>query len=204
MFRFRTIGIYTISLTISIIVFCSIELISFGLKTFNQKSKLKAGFQVEQVMENLASSSTQEIIANSTQEEIEILKNEEQWSWYLEIPIINLKAPIEEGTTKEVMDIAIGHFEETQKNTGNIGLAAHNRGYEKNYFENLKNLKEGDEIYYYYQTNKRKYIVTDIGIIKDTDWSYLEETEENRITLITCVENQPEYRRYVQGIEEVE
>ena len=192
MFRFRTIGIYTISLTISIIVFCSIE------------SKLKAGFQVEQVMENLASSSTQEIIANSTQEEIEILKNEEQWSWYLEIPIINLKAPIEEGTTKEVMDIAIGHFEETQKNTGNIGLAAHNRGYEKNYFENLKNLKEGDEIYYYYQTNKRKYIVTDIGIIKDTDWSYLEETEENRITLITCVENQPEYRRYVQGIEEVE
>ena len=203
MFRFRTIGIYTISLTISIIVFCSIELISFGLKTFNQKSKLKAGFQVEQVMENLASSSTQEIIANSTQEEIEILKNEEQWSWYLEIPIINLKAPIEEGTTKEVMDIAIGHFEETQKNTGNIGLAAHNRGYEKNYFENLKNLKEGDEIYYYYQTNKRKYIVTDIGIIKDTDWSYLEETEENRITLITCVENQPEYRRYVQGIEEV-
>ena len=204
MFRFRTIGIYTISLTISIIVFCSIELILFGLKTFNQKSKLKAGFQVEQVMENLASSSTQEIIANSTQEEIEILKNEEQWSWYLEIPIINLKAPIEEGTTKEVMDIAIGHFEETQKNTGNIGLAAHNRGYEKNYFENLKNLKEGDEIYYYYQTNKRKYIVTDIGIIKDTDWSYLEETEENRITLITCVENQPEYRRYVQGIEEVE
>ena len=204
MFRFRTIGIYTISLTISIIVFCSIELISFGLKTFNQKSKLKAGFQVEQVMENLASSSTQEIIANSTQEEIEILKNEEQWSWYLEIPIINLKAPIEEGTAKEVMDIAIGHFEETQKNTGNIGLAAHNRGYEKNYFENLKNLKEGDEIYYYYQTNKRKYIVTDTGIIKDTDWSYLEETEENRITLITCVENQPEYRRYVQGIEEVE
>lgn len=204
MFRFRTIGIYTISLTISIIIFCSIELILFGLKTFNQKSKLKAGFQVEQVMENLASSSTQEIVANSTQEKMGILKNEEQWSWYLEIPIINLKAPIEEGTTKEVMDIAIGHFEETQKNTGNIGLAAHNRGYEKNYFEKLKQLKEGDEIYYYYQENKRKYVVTNTGIIKDTDWSYLEETEENKITLITCVENQPEYRRYVQGIEVVE
>ena len=204
MFRFRTIGIYTISFTISIIIFCSIELISFGLKTFNQKSKLKAGFQVEQVMENLASSSTQEIVANSTQEKMGILKNEEQWSWYLEIPIINLKAPIEEGTTKEVMDIAIGHFEETQKNTGNIGLAAHNRGYEKNYFEKLKQLKEGDEIYYYYQENKRKYVVTNTGIIKDTDWSYLEETEENKITLITCVENQPEYRRYVQGIEVVE
>lgn len=199
MFRFRTIGIYTISLTISIIVFCLVQLMLLGLKNFNQKSKLKAGFQVEQVMENLVSSSTQEITINSTQEGV--LKSEEEWSWYLEIPIINLKAPIQEGTTKEVMDIAIGHFEETQKNTGNVGLASHNRGYEKNYFENLKNLKEGDEIYYHYQENKRKYRVTEVGIIKDTDWSYLQETKENKITLITCVENQPEYRRFVQGIE---
>ena len=27
------------------------------------------------------------------------------------------------------------------------------------------------------------------------------KTEENRITLITCVENEPEYRRCIQGIE---
>ena len=30
---------------------------------------------------------------------------------------------------------------------GNVGLAAHNRGYKNNYFENLKQLKEGDKIY---------------------------------------------------------
>jgi sortase A len=102
------------------------------------------------------------------------------------------------------MNQAVGHFEDTSKNIGNIGLAAHNRGYDKNYFENLKNLKEGDVIYYTYEENKREYVVTKCCIIKDTDWTYLEETEENTITLITCVENQPEYRRCVQGTEKVQ
>ena len=99
------------------------------------------------------------------------------------------------------MDQAIGHFEETSKDIGNVGLAAHNRGYVKNYFENLKKIKEGDVIYYQYKNIKREYVVTNHFIIKDTDWTYLEETEDNIITLITCVENQPEYRRCVQGKE---
>ena len=38
-------------------------------------------------------------------------------------------------------------------------------------------------------------------IIDETDWSYLEETEDNRITLITCEENKKEYRRCIQAIE---
>ena len=41
-------------------------------------------------------------------------------------------------------------------------------------------------------------------IIKDTDWTNLEESDGNIITLITCVENQPEYRRCVQGKEKIE
>jgi LPXTG-site transpeptidase (sortase) family protein len=43
------------------------------------------------------------------------------------------------------------------------------------------------------------YEIDSIEIIKDTDWSYLEETDENKITLITCVENEPNYRRCVQA-----
>jgi len=38
-------------------------------------------------------------------------------------------------------------------------------------------------------------------VIEDTDWSYLQKTKENRITLITCVKNQPTKRLCVQGIE---
>jgi len=121
----------------------------------------------------------------------------------LEIPIIGLKADIKESTTKEIMNKYIAHFEETSKEYGNIGLAAHNRGYENNYFENLKQLKEGDIIIYTYKGRTKEYFVTKNTIIKDTDWTSLEDTKDNTITLITCVENQPEYRRCVQGKEKI-
>ena len=70
-----------------------------------------------------------------------------------------------------------------------------------NYFENLKDVKKGDEIKYKYDNFEKTYVVDIIEIIRNTDWSYLENSEENMITLITCVENQPEYRRCVQATE---
>ena len=125
-------------------------------------------------------------------------------NWYLKIPCINLQAEISEGTTKEIMNQFVGHFEESSKTEGIIGLAAHNRGYAVNYFENLKKLKIGDEIEYFYNNFNKKYIVEKHSIIKDTDWSWLEEKDKknkNYIVLITCVENEPEYRRCIQAIE---
>ena len=124
--------------------------------------------------------------------------------WKITIPKISLEAEISEGTRKEVMDKYVGHFEETSSKIGNIGLAAHNRGYSVNYFSDIKKLVEGDEIIYKYQDFEKTYLVTKNIIIKDEDWSYLEDTKDNRITLITCVENEPEYRRCIQGIEKEE
>ena len=37
--------------------------------------------------------------------------------------------------------------------------------------------------------------------IEDTDWSKLSKTEDNRITLITCVRNVPTKRYCVQAVE---
>ena len=37
----------------------------------------------------------------------------------------------------EVLNEFVGHFEETSKTIGNIGLAGHNRGYKNNYFEEI-------------------------------------------------------------------
>lgn len=129
--------------------------------------------------------------------------NEENINWQIEIPKISLKAPIEEGTTANILNQSVGHFVETQNVVGNIGLAAHNRGYPVNYFAKIKELSEGDEIIYTYGEIQRTYIVTQNIQISDIDWSYLENTEENKITLITCIENKPEYRRCVQGVEKV-
>ena len=47
---------------------------------------------------------------NKTQKNI--TKNNNNWS--IEIPKINLKAQIAEGTSKEIMDEYVGHFEETK------------------------------------------------------------------------------------------
>ena len=121
--------------------------------------------------------------------------------WEIEISKISLNAPILEGTTKEILSQSIGHFENTSKQTGNIGLAAHIRGHEVNYFKDLKLLQQGDEIIYKYNEFEKIYQVEKCRIIRDTEWEYLEATEENMLTLITYVENQPEYRRCIQAVE---
>lgn len=74
-------------------------------------------------------------------------------------------------------------------------------GYPVNYFGKIKELEIGDEIIYKTKNETKIYKVIISTIIKDTDWSYLQETKDNRITLITCVENRPTYRRCVQAIE---
>lgn len=121
--------------------------------------------------------------------------------WYLEIPKINLKALISEGTEDKVLCNYIGHFSNTGILNGNVGLAAHNRGYEKNFFKDLKELEINDEIIYSYKNNKIVYKVNKIEEINSDDWSLLNISRENKITLITCVENEPEKRLCVQGIE---
>ena len=77
----------------------------------------------------------------------------------------------------------VGHFENTNLLNGNVGLAAHNRGYPINYFARLKELEFGDEIIYKQGYETKKYVVNNITIIQDTNWSYLQDTEENTITL---------------------
>lgn len=119
--------------------------------------------------------------------------------WEIEIPKINLVAEINDGTDNETLNQYVGHFVQSGYLRGNISLAAHNRGYPVNYFSDIKNLENGDEIIYSFRDVKLKYIVYKNTIIKDTDIEVIENTRENMITLITCVENEPEYRRCVQG-----
>ena len=131
----------------------------------------------------------------------DVIKAYEKSKWRIEIPRLNLNVHILEGTTSDVLLKAVGHFESTSSWNGNVGLAAHNRGYNCNFFQNIKNLKEGDEIIYYTSQGKRVYKVTTNKIIQETNWDYLQKTEDNRITLITCEENRKTYRRCVQAIE---
>jgi len=124
--------------------------------------------------------------------------------WTLSINSINLFANISHGTDEEILNKYIGHFEETNIFNGNVGLAAHNRGYPVNYFENLDKIEIGDVIDYRIDDFVKIYKVGSINIIKDTDWTYLEKTNDDRLTLITCVRNKPNYRLCVQACKESE
>ncbi len=197
MFKYSSIYINILSFFISLIIFIFTQIFFTNYDTFMHKSSLKARFEVENVVQEAKEQvKTNEITKEKITENLD--------AWCLDIPKINLKANINEGTTKEVMENYIGHFEETTKENGNVGLAAHNRGYKNNYFQRIKELQEGDSIFYTYKGETKEYIVTKHVIIKDTDWTYLEETTRNTITLITCVENEPEYRRCIQGEEKIE
>lgn len=196
--------INVISFLISISIFFLSE---FFIFYFSEPGiKFQAEFsqgvvEQQEVQENVNHQNIQETVENIPNIVEDSLEKQKIGDWYIKIPAINLAANIEEGTSQEVMELYVGHFEETSKFVGNVGLAAHNRGYTYNYFERLKELKNGDEIEYGYHGQVKRYQVEKQMIIKDTDWTNLENTEENRITLITCVENEPSYRRCVFGRE---
>lgn len=72
-------------------------------------------------------------------------------------------------------------------------------GYPVNYFARLKELQIGDEIIYKTKNGTKYYSINIITIIEDIDWSYLQNSKEDKITLITCVENEPNKRRCIQA-----
>lgn len=116
----------------------------------------------------------------------------------LEIPSISFKDIVIEGTTQEALAQGIGLFEHSSILQGNVCLAGHNT---TRFFANLKNVKQGDIIKYSSCLGNREYEITTIKQIEETDWSMLEDTEDNRLTIITCVKNQPKFRLCVQATE---
>ena len=181
-------SINLISLILTILICFILNFLFFN----NQKNPIE---KISNIISNI------EIEKDNEKEESKI-PDVDLGDWYILIPSINLAAPIAEGTDNVILNTKVGHFTETSIEDGNIGLAAHNRGYEINFFQNLKKVKIDDEIIYAYKEYRKKYTINKIEIIKNTDWSYLEKSDENKITLITCVENEPEYRRCVQAVEE--
>ena len=118
---------------------------------------------------------------------------------YLIIPKIELKGPIKQGSSSLILRDYIGHIEETSLYDGNIGLAAHNRGNKYSFFANINQLEIGDDIYYDNVFGKSHYKVNQIKEIDEEDWSMLNDTGENKLTLITCIKNKRRLRLCVQS-----
>ena len=116
----------------------------------------------------------------------------------LKIPKIGLDIKVYEGENN--LSNGVGHFADTAVFTGNVAIAGHNRGV-NSYFGEIHNLKLGDEITYTTKLGTKKYAVTSVRKINAADFSFLRETSDNRLTLITCVKNEPNFRWCVQAKE---
>lgn len=148
---------------------------------------------------------TSEQLDNTEDVEQEVTEDdgfEEDLIGSLKIEKINLNGTVKEGSTNEILRDYIGHIEETAKYDGNVGLAAHNRGNKYSYFARINELEPGDEIVYTTKYGERKYIVDIKKEILETDWSKLEGTTDNRLTLITCIKNKVNQRLCVQAVQE--
>lgn len=187
---------------LSFFICCLIFLISFSISKFvsskfNSNSKIN-DITISQNIENIVNNEDTSKLNNNSS--ILNYENLNKYAWALKIPKIDLYAEISEGTDSQTLNKYIGHFEESKKESGNICLAAHNRGYDVNYFSRVKELEIGDEIYYFINENEYKYKIDEILVIYETDWTVIENTEEDRITLITCIENRDAYRLCVRGV----
>lgn len=120
---------------------------------------------------------------------------------FIIIPIIEVKAPIKEGTTSDILKYSVGHFSKTKLWNGNVTLASHNGGSYAHYFSRINELKNGEEIIYITNMGERRYQVIENKIIEETDTNILENTKENIITLITCVKGQKNKRQCIIGKE---
>ena len=118
----------------------------------------------------------------------------------LKIAKLGISVKVWEGESATSMAKGVGHYSSTSAWDGNVGLAGHNRGAKFN-IGTIKNLVAGDTITYTTMYGTRTYQVTSVKTITNTDWSYLQGTADNRITITTCLENHPESRVCVQAVE---
>ncbi len=185
-------GLKIFLITIPLIVITIIASIFIAKKTEVVNAK-------KVIVENIQVGDNTKLSEEDVVEQIIILNDDE--IGVLTIPDILLEnAPVKESTELSTLATAIGHFTNTNIYNGNVGLASHNGG-DGDYFKDLNKLKVGNEIYYQTRFGVKRYLVKTIKIIAEDDWSYLGETEDNRITLITCVNGKPNKRLCVQAIE---
>lgn len=118
----------------------------------------------------------------------------------VKIPSLGINMLVWEGETTQSMSKGLAHYSSTSGWDGNVGVCGHNRG-SKYVIGDIKDLKQGDIITYTTIYGTRTYQVVLVKVIANNDWSYLQYTSDNRITLTTCLANHPESRVVVQAVE---
>ncbi len=182
-----------ISIIIIVIIIAIISTF-FIIKYFADKK------QIDNVCEIYSDNNVQERLDTSTNNDnLKLQIDGETVIGVIKIDKIGFEGLIYEGTTLTTLDKGVGHFENSSYLNGNVCLAAHNSS---KYWAKLYTLENGDKITYTSFLGTKEYKVNSITQISATDWSKLEKSNENILTLITCVRKNPSQRLCVQALED--
>ena len=125
----------------------------------------------------------------SISEEDEAILKEGGVIGIIEIPGLDIRYPVMEGTTSKVLNAGIGHIEETAGigESGNCVLCGHNGSRYGTFFTPLSQISIGDEVMI---TDKKGqehiYEVTETEVVNPYDNSIKTQGDEKELTLFTC------------------
>ena len=187
-----------ISITVVLIIIATISTF-FIVKYFMNKNKINYVYEEysNDNTQNRLDTENNNIESDST-DNLMLHIDGENVLGVIKIDKINFEGLIYEGTYMQTLAKGVGHFENTPYLEGNVCLAAHNSN---SYWANLHTLSTGDKIHYTCFLGTKEYEVSNISKISETDWSSLENTDTNTLTLITCVKGQKNLRLCVQAKE---
>ena len=109
----------------------------------------------------------------------------------IKIPALRIQAPVLEGTEQSVLREGAGHFSGTgEVGAGNYCIAAHSSTIYKEYFNALKNVQEGMQIWLYRPDKSFvTYTVSDHFIVEPSETWILDDFGDDRVTLVTCTDD---------------
>lgn len=120
-----------------------------------------------------------------------------------EVPSLDIKVPILEGTNSKALQVSAGHFKGTgTPGCGNYCIAGHNSTIYAEIFNDLDKIQIGDEMFLIDNDSNRTkytYIVTEYNIVSPDAVEVLNDYGDDRLTVISCTDD-GKYRQVVVGI----
>lgn len=110
-----------------------------------------------------------------------------------EIPRLDIKVPVLEGTDSKSLQVSAGHFEKTgSPGHGNYCICGHNSTIYAEIFNDLDKIELGDEMCLVDTDENRTrytYIVTEYRTVEPSDTWVLNDFGDDRLTVISCTDD---------------
>ena len=118
----------------------------------------------------------------------------------IEIPELDIAAPILEGVGQDALREAAGHFPGTGAvGSGNYCIAAHSSAIYKEYFNALRDVENGMKIYLREPGQDAViYEIAECKIVEPNETWVLKDFDDDRVTLVTCTDDGTQ-RRIIVG-----